>query len=427
MTAFAWKWVTLFTSFVTLAALSILKMMAFFGFKKARNWILPRRSIHKNLKAFKKLHQINRPVVLAFASSAGEYEQILPVLHRLLADGWAPVIAFFSPSGMKYASVRAEEIPWIPSPLDTTWHVRAFFDALKPKLVLVSKQELWPCFLWEASNRSKLVLIDAAAPAANSTLSPVKNWINCAFYQLFHSIYCVSKSDYAWLTSMLGKSQNIFQAGDTKYDRAFERLMISKNQREISLQKWHHRFGKRDVLLIGSAWPEDVKFVLKALKNITKDLSLVIVPHDPTPTICSQIASMLSEYNYKFSFYSKLEQTDSTAVIVDQLGVLFDLYDIASWVWVGGAVHHQVHNVLEPTMRGIPTAFGEKYLNSQEARELVTEDLVLASSDPIQFANWLAKKLPKVDHPLENYFRQKLGASDYIHKSLQSFQFNLQE
>jgi 3-deoxy-D-manno-octulosonic-acid transferase len=136
---------------------------------------------------------------------------------------------------------------------------------------------------------------------------------------------------------------------------------------------------------------------------------------------------MLSEYDYKFSFYSKLEQTDSRAVIVDQLGVLFDLYDIASWVWVGGAVHHQVHNVLEPTIRGLPTAFGEKYLNSQEARELVAENLVLASSDPIQFANWLATKLPKVDHPLENYFRQKLGASDYIHKSLQSFQFNLQE
>ena len=421
MNRFTWTILTFIMSFFTLATLLALKVFSLFGLEKAKNWLVPRKNIQKNLKSLERIHHLQRPVVLAYASSAGEYEQILPVLHRLMAEGWAPVITFFSPSGMKYATVRAEEIPWIPTPLDTIWHVKAFFDAIQPKLVLISKQELWPCFLWEASRRAKLILIDAAAPISKQAFSLLKNWLNCSFYRLFHGIYCVSESDYAWFKQCLGNSQRIHLAGDTKYDRAVERLILSKVQREKCRLSWLDRFGNQDVMLIGSAWPHDLKFVLEAFKHLEKKPSLVIVPHEPSSIICNQMMDLLTNYGIKFSLFSKSEQTESEAVIVDQLGVLFDLYDIASWVWVGGAVTYQVHNVLEPTMRSIPTAFGKKYQNSQEARELVAKDLVFTSSDPIKLAAWLKTKPPKVDCLLDDHFRQKLGASDLILKYLKKF------
>ena len=76
-------------------------------------------------------------------------------------------------------------------------------------------------------------------------------------------------------------------------------------------------------------------------------------------------------------------------LIVDKMGILAELYGSADAAYVGGALHHQVHNVLEPASYGLPLAFGPRYHNQREAQSLVEKGLAKVISDPDGLRDWL--------------------------------------
>ncbi len=54
-------------------------------------------------------------------------------------------------------------------------------------------------------------------------------------------------------------------------------------------------------------------------------------------------------------------------MIIDQVGILADLYAWADWAFVGGSFKKQVHSVMEPLAQGCKTFFGPYYGNNREA------------------------------------------------------------
>ena len=55
-------------------------------------------------------------------------------------------------------------------------------------------------------------------------------------------------------------------------------------------------------------------------------------------------------------------------MIVDRVGVLGELYALATAAFVGGAFHAAgIHSVLEPAAFGAPVLFGPRYLASRDA------------------------------------------------------------
>ncbi|MEI8027109.1 MAG: glycosyltransferase N-terminal domain-containing protein [Pseudomonadota bacterium] len=395
------------------------------GSQKAQNWLSPRQDQESTKRVLREVKSVGRPIVLAFASSAGEYEQILPVIHQLISEGWSALVCFFSPSGIKFAKARRDEIPYVASPLDTVWHVNSFFDALKPDIVLVSKQELWPCFLWAASERSSLFLVDASVSERmlkRRSLFPFSKYIS--MYSLFHGVFCVSQKDYDWFIQFGLSPKKLEITGDTKFDRAHERLQSSKEKRESICEDWKRCFGDHHTFVVGSAWPEDVLLVMSALKLLKQEISVALVPHDTSPEMCLELARIVESFGYRSLLYSKRHREPlpgkegREVIIVDQLGLLFEMYDLASWAWVGGALHHQVHNVLEPAIRGTPTAFGLRFTNSQEARDLIAEGVAFATNDANQLAHWIHSTPPKWDENLVKTMQNKMGASERIHEIL---------
>ncbi len=420
-----WKWITYGSSGLVSLGWALLWVMSKMGSKKALNWLSPRQDQEATKRVLTEVKSLGRPIVLAFASSAGEYEQILPVIHQLRSEGWSALVCFFSPSGIKFAKARKDEIPFVPSPLDTVWHVRSFFETLKPDIVLVSKQELWPCFLSAASKESSLFLVDASVSERmlkRSALFPFSKYIS--MYSLFHGVFCVSKEDYDWFIKFGLSPKKLEVTGDTKFDRVHERLQSSKEKRTSICEDWKRCFGDHQTIIVGSAWPEDVSLVMGALKLLKQEISVVLVPHDISPEMGQKLAKMVESFGYNCQLYSKrhLEPLPSkngkAVVIVDQLGRLFEMYDLASWAWVGGALHHQVHNVLEPAIRGTPTAFGLRYTNSQEARDLIKEGVAFATDEANHLAHWIATTPPKLDENLLKTMQNKIGASERIHEIL---------
>ena len=433
MNSRAWKTITLATSCLVILGWLLLWILSKLGAKKARAWLLPRSDPKATEKTLTLIRSLGRPVVLAFASSAGEYEQILPPLENLRSEGWSALVCFFSPSGIKFAKARKDEIPFVASPLDTLWHVHRFFDALQPQIVLVARQELWPCFLKVASERSSLYLVDAAVSSSkkrNGTLTSITNQLS--MYHLFHHIFCVSKKDYDWFRNLGIPPEKLQITGDTKFDRAYQRLGKYEEKRSSITEDWLACYGDRHTLVVGSAWPEDLMLVLKAIQTLDLDIQVALVPHDPSPRMCLEMIEISKEFGFETTMYSKRQtknskeirldnvkldsKTPRQIILVDQLGLLFEFYDVASWTWVGGALHHQVHNVLEPGIRGTPTAFGLNYHNSGEARDLVAEKLVLATDQPRELAEWIKRTPPKLDKCLLEAMQRKMGASEKIHE-----------
>jgi 3-deoxy-D-manno-octulosonic-acid transferase len=75
-------------------------------------------------------------------------------------------------------------------------------------------------------------------------------------------------------------------------------------------------------------------------------------------------------------------------IIVDGMGLLAEIYCCGNIAFVGGALHHQVHNVLEPSVRGLYVAFGPRFYNSQEARLLISEKLVKSFDNEQGLTAW---------------------------------------
>jgi len=59
-------------------------------------------------------------------------------------------------------------------------------------------------------------------------------------------------------------------------------------------------------------------------------------------------------------------------VLVERVGVLAELYTVASVAYVGGGFHDRgLHSVLEPAASGVPVLFGPKHANSLAASHLL--------------------------------------------------------
>ena len=56
-------------------------------------------------------------------------------------------------------------------------------------------------------------------------------------------------------------------------------------------------------------------------------------------------------------------------MIVDQIGILAELYTWGQAAFVGGSFRKQVHSVMEPLACGIPVAVGPFHQNNREALE----------------------------------------------------------
>ena len=107
---------------------------------------------------------------------------------------------------------------------------------------------------------------------------------------------------------------------------------------------------------------------------------------------------------------------DYNLLIIDSIGILPNIYKYAKIAYVGGGVNKNIHNILEPTIYGLPVIFGPNYYKSKEAIEMI--EVNIASS--INNKKELMKKIKeyKLDNSInkkcENFFIQRKGASKKI-------------
>ena len=106
-------------------------------------------------------------------------------------------------------------------------------------------------------------------------------------------------------------------------------------------------------------------------------------------------------------------------VIVDRVGVLGDLYSLASVAYIGGGFHSAgLHSVLEPAAFGAPVLFGPRYRMSRDAMLLLENGGAISVADEralvTTVTRWLkdGDKRKEAGESARTLVREGLGAAD---------------
>ncbi|MBQ9594898.1 MAG: 3-deoxy-D-manno-octulosonic acid transferase, partial [Synergistaceae bacterium] len=117
------------------------------------------------------------------------------------------------------------------------------------------------------------------------------------------------------------------------------------------------------LFVAGSTHQGEDDVVIAAFRIVRKkfpDSRLVIVPRHPERALMT-VASALPYPELTAELLSRTDPNNNEAaiIVVDQIGVLFDLYSIADAVFVGGSlVEKGGQNPFEPALFGLPAIHG---------------------------------------------------------------------
>jgi 3-deoxy-D-manno-octulosonic-acid transferase len=132
-------------------------------------------------------------------------------------------------------------------------------------------------------------------------------------------------------------------------------------------------------LVAGSTWPADEAALLPAVAVVraeVPDLRVVIAPHEPTADHVDSLVGRLESDGWAVRRLSTVMANrsagDASAVVVDSVGLLAQLYAVGTVAFVGGAFDRTgIHSVLEPAAAGLPVSFGPLHQASRAAGDLL--------------------------------------------------------
>jgi 3-deoxy-D-manno-octulosonic-acid transferase len=376
--------------------------LASFFNKKAKLWIDGRKNCEeKNAKKAKEI----QGCVWFHCASLGEFEMARPLIERLKAEKPSTkiLLTFFSPSGYEIRKnyPLADLVIYIPA--DTRTNAYYFIEAFKPSLAIFVKYEIWLNMLAELKkNRIKTILISAVFNKEQRFFK----WYGKIFREALidlDEIYVQDQNSNELLSQWNIRSKI---AGDTRYDRVFSN---SKNVQSFDkIKKWR---GDLPVIIAGSSWQPEEDAVAH-FANENRNIKIIFAPHDISE---KHISDLIERLKIPFQKYSNFNtDSNSTVLIIDNIGMLSSLYQYADIAIIGGGFSGKLHNILEAATFGIPLLFGPHHKRFHEAQEFINAGAAF-TFDSKESLNHHLQELLKDENK-----RQKAGKA-----SIQTVQNNL--
>lgn len=315
---------------------------------------------HGKLKA-------NTPLIWLHCAS-GEFEYAKSVIREIKNKN--PQIniyvSYFSPTYRKNIESSADVDMSEPLPLDLPGPIHSRLELIKPQLILISRTDIWPEFVYQAKlSQIPVVLFSATRPQP----SKLRAYLATIFFRHWtwlKEIYVVSPEDAKHI-KMCWPNLNPQVLGDTRYDQVRYRL---KNPKTLKDQL--RPSEPTAVLAAGSTWPEDEKIILPAAADFIKNhqLRLLIAPHEVNESHLRSIEQFFLRNDIPTIRYSQAQEWAlGNVLVLDQMGILADIYCWGSFAFVGGSFRGSVHSVMEPLSHGLITLVGPYTANNREAQD----------------------------------------------------------
>ena len=326
-----------------------------------RKWKLAFNLRQKNQGVLPWLNFPPKSQPIWFHCASGEYEYARPVIRALKQKYPLEkiLVTYFSPSVEKTLSEAKDIDFYCPTPWDTPKDWKTFIKHHKPKALLIARTDLWPMMIATAKKAKIPCLL--FSKTANRKNNSLKKWVQTFLLKKMDAIFCVSKEDHKAIAKSLLSHSEIRISGDTRYDQCFFRLKNPKTLKPLN------NFNQ-PIFVAGSTWPSDEKVLLPFFKKFSPCISFVIAPHEPNTESLDLLTKRLQERGLEWQLYSKTNSWDPGVVLViDELGILADLYAWGHFAFIGGSMRRKVHSVMEALVHGLLTFVGPNHFGNREA------------------------------------------------------------
>lgn len=260
-------------------------------------------------------------------------------------------------------------------PFDLSFIVNKVIKIIKPKLFVAVETEIWPNLFYCLDKRGIPIVI------INGRIS------KSAFsrYKLIRPIVkkVLSKCRYIGVQNEEYKQKFIFLGAENKKviltgNMKFEGISVDETTLLKVREKYIRSLKKQDkVILIAASthFPEE-KIILSVYKDIVKSVKnivLFIAPRHPERAhLIEKIIQAEGFEPIRTSQMNGYTYQAKHVLLVDTIGELLYLYDIADVCFVGGTLSNDGgHNILEPIYFSKPTVFGPSMDNFLDIQEVV--------------------------------------------------------
>ena len=338
---------------------------------KAKKWIKGRKLVWQQLQEF-----IPKENVYWFhCASLGEFEQGRPLIERLKKRDAACqiVITFFSPSGydIRKNYELADLVTYLP--IDSQKNARRFVQQVSPTAVFFIKYEFWANYIFYCRDNKVPIYSVAALFRKNQIFFKAYGGFMRSVLKAFDQIFVQDDRSKKLLETINVDSK---VCGDTRFDRVMENAKKVMEYPEVENFK-----GDNPVLICGSIWPDDLEVIREGITNL-KGWKIIVAPHEISENFISQIERKIGHSSIR---YSRIDEfTDESLLIIDNIGILMNLYQYGEIAYIGGGFKTGLHNILEPAAFGLPVIFGDKTAKFPEAQLFVDKGVGFDTSNGIE-------------------------------------------
>ena len=400
----------------------LLLLACLFNTKIRHHWLTENNSWKSAEKKIRK-DGSKKIVVLFHAASAGEFEQLKPVLKVMDRNRFFILQSFFSPT--IYESEKNTELADAVCyhPFDFIWSALLFFRRMTIQYYITTRNDIWPNHLYIARS---LGIHTALINANLYRKSHYRYYFLRRFHQIILGNFDLILTGSDRLKNNLMKlipEIKIHITGDSRFDRVLERKKNIKDELLPSIYK------KSKTIILGSIESSDYPILFSGLKKyypdgqeslINKNHRLIIVPHEIDLQNLQKIYSNLNQLGFDIIYYSEKDKLlGSRVVLINMVGILADLYFYSELAYVGAGFNRGVHSVMEPAIYTNAISFGPNYHIVDMAvslADLRLSAVIHSGNDFLKFLELLDNnvELNNIRENMQNFISKHKIASEQI-------------
>lgn len=386
------------------------------GNEKAALWVNGRKKWVVQLQQWRAEHP--GKVVWVHAASLGEFEQGRPVIEAIKAQypDVKILLTFFSPSGFEIRKnyALADGVFYLPA--DTPHNAATFVKILKPDLTIFVKYEYWANYFIETKKAGSTLWVISGIFREKQRFFGIQKSFWSRILNQVDYFFLQNETSQALLKSV--STSDSMVCGDTRFDRV---EAIAQEKLDLPIIN-SFLDGSRKVIVGGSTYEPEER-ILSALLEEIPDLKCIVAPHEISETRIKQIETQFGVLSARYSHGAAA--SGKRCLIIDNMGMLSQLYRYGTITLIGGGFGKGIHNILEAAVYGQPVFFGPTYQKFDEAVEILRVEGGF-SGDSAQLSERMKellgdeKSLLKMSNNSRSMVERNLGAVSAIMEKLEN-------
>ena len=186
---------------------------------------------------------------------------------------------------------------------------------------------------------------------------------------------------------------------------------------------------KSPCIILGSSWEKEERITAEIIKKID-NVNWIITPHEIKE---NEILKTKKLFGNESLLYSEidLKKPIPKVLIVDQIGILADLYNYSDIAFIGGGFSGKLHNILEAAAKGNFLLFGPNIDKYPEANLMLKEEIAEIIHDSKDLKNIISKlignkaELEKKKKKTKQIIKDNKGATEIVWNEIQKLVYLL--